>query len=162
PTVIVARLDQVELVAAFRPVLEFPQPAVGREHQAVGRAMSGGPGFRRGEVRPGKRVGAYHWRGLGELCVAWRIDHGNTRRADLAGLWIAGRRFAVERQTQNLAQRLVGILDGCHALTVADRQEEILAIGRECDRGAELSAATALAVAPDDLELLETGGAVGD
>src|ERR1017187_6494855 len=110
--------------------------------------MTGSPGFRRSEVRPGKRVRAYHGRGLGQLGVARRINHGNAGRADLAGLWVAGRRFSIERQAQDLAQRLVGILGGGHALPVADRQEEILLVLRERDGRAELSTATPLTVTP--------------
>ena len=40
PAVVLAGLDQVQLVAASRAVLDFPQPAVGRERQTVGRPMT--------------------------------------------------------------------------------------------------------------------------
>ena len=40
PAVILARQDQVELVAAARAHLGFPQPAVGREGQAIGIAVA--------------------------------------------------------------------------------------------------------------------------
>ena len=40
PAVVLAGLDQVQLVAASRAVLDFPQPAVGRERQAVRRPMT--------------------------------------------------------------------------------------------------------------------------
>ncbi len=38
PTVVLARLDQVEFVAAARPMLEFPEATVRREREAVRRA----------------------------------------------------------------------------------------------------------------------------
>lgn len=40
PAVVLARLDQVEFVAAARPVLQLPQPAIRRKRDAVGRAMA--------------------------------------------------------------------------------------------------------------------------
>ena len=58
PAVVLAGLDQVQLVAASRAVLEFPQPAVGRERQTVRRPMTGGPGFRRRQIRSLERVRA--------------------------------------------------------------------------------------------------------
>ena len=39
PTIVFARLDQVELVAAAWPVLKLPQAAIRREREAVGCAM---------------------------------------------------------------------------------------------------------------------------
>ncbi len=115
-------------------------PAVRREGQAVGRAVAGAPGLGRASGSAREGVGRDHRRGLGPLGVARRIDDRNGGRAPLARLRVAGGGLAVQGQAQDLAQRLVGILGRRHALALAHRQEQILLVRREGDRGAELAA----------------------
>ena len=73
---------------------------------------------------PGNRIGADHRRGLGDFGILGRIDYGHTRRTRLARHRIARRRFAVQRQTQNFAERLLGSCAGvmrCRSPTVRYR-----------------------------------------
>jgi hypothetical protein len=51
-------------------------------------------------------------------------------------------RLAIEREPQDFAQWLVRILGRRHALPLAHRQEQKLAVRRKRDLGAELSAST--------------------
>ncbi len=143
-------------------MLELPQPAVRREGEAIGRAVAGAPGLRRRQVRPGEGVGPDHRRGLGRFRVGRRVDHRHARRADLSGHGVAGSRPAVQREVQDLAQRLVGILGGGEALTVADRQVQGPAVGREGDLRPELAALAALAVPPDHLQAVQARGALAE
>ena len=133
PAIVLALLDQVQLVAAARAMLDLPQFAGGRKRQAIGRADAAGPGFRGRQVGAGKGIGADHLRRLGGFGVAGRIDQRNGGRAGLAEVGIAGGGFAVQRQAQDLAYGLVRILGGSEALAVANREEQILAVGREGD-----------------------------
>ena len=94
--------------------------------------------------------------------IARRIDQRHARRAGLAGHRIARRGLAVERQAQDLAELLVGILGGRHALAIADRQEQVLAVGREGDLRAELSAPALGHLAPQHLQPVEARRAVAD
>ncbi len=55
---------------------------------------------------------------------------------------ITRRWFAIQRQPQDLAYRLVRILGGGHALAIANSEEQILAVGRESDLTAILAALT--------------------
>src|SRR6185369_16349305 len=52
PAIILARQDEIYLVAAARAHLIFPQPSLGIEHQAIGVAMARAPGLDRRQVRP--------------------------------------------------------------------------------------------------------------
>src|ERR1043166_9137407 len=70
PAVILALLDQVQLVAAARAVLDFPKLARGRKRHAVGRADAAGPGFRWRPVGAVEGVGADDFGGLGDFGVA--------------------------------------------------------------------------------------------
>ena len=83
------------------------------------------------------------------------LINGQAGRARLARHRIARRGLAVERQPQDLADLGVRILRGRHALTIADRQEQILTVGRERDLRAELSAPALRHVAPQHLQSLE-------
>ena len=83
PAVILALLDQVQLVAALGAMLDFPQASIGREGQAIGRAMAGAPGLGRRQVRSRESIGAHHRRGLGRFGIGGRIDQGNGSRAGL-------------------------------------------------------------------------------
>ena len=107
------------------------------------------------QVRAGEGVGADHRRGLRRFGIRGRIDDRHAGRAGLAGHRIARRGLAVQRQAQDLAQRLVGILGRRHALPVADGQEQVLAVRGKGDCGAELAALAALAVAPDHLQVFQ-------
>src|ERR1043166_807865 len=49
PAVVLPGLDQIELVASSRSVLDFPQPAIRREGETVRRSMTRGPRFGEGE-----------------------------------------------------------------------------------------------------------------
>ena len=115
-----------------------------------------------GQVGAGKGVSAYDRGSLRGFGVRRRVDDGHSGRAGFACHGIAGGWFAIERQPQDLAERLVGILGRRHALPVANGEEEILAVGREGDLRAELSALASLAVAPDDLEPFEARRIVAD
>ena len=86
-----------------------------------------------------------------------RIDQRNGGRAGLAEVGIAGGGFAVQRQAQDLADGLVRILRGGEALAVANREEQILAVGREGDRAAFLAAPALGHLAPQHLEVLQSG-----
>src|SRR5262249_19731745 len=142
-------------VAASRAMLYLPQPAVRRERQTVWRSMTAGPRLRRRQIRVGERVGADDRRGLGRFRIARRIDQESTERALLSGHRVAGSGLAVERQAQDLAERLVGILRGRHPLAIADRQKQVAAVGRKGDLGAELAAAALRHLTPEYLQSLE-------
>ena len=77
------------------------------------------------------------------------------RCARLARHRVARRGLAVERQPQDLADRRVGILRRRHALAIADRQEQVLAVGRKGDLGAELTTTPLRHVTPQHLQSLE-------
>ena len=123
PAIILALLDQVQLVSAARAMLDLPQFAGGGKRQAVGCADAAGPGFGRRQIGAGKGVGAYYLRGLGGFGVTGRIDQRNGGGAGLAEVGVARGGFAVQRQAQDLAYGLVRILGGGHALAVANSQE---------------------------------------
>src|SRR4051794_23162050 len=114
--------------------------------------MTAAPGLRRREIRFSKRVRADDRRGLGELSVTGRINQGDARCPRLACLWIARRRFAVERQAEDLPKFLVWILRWRHALAIADRQEQILTIRRKGNLRTELSAFAFGHLSPDHLQ----------
>ena len=76
------------------------------------------------------------------------IGDGDRRRADPAGPRIAGRRRAVERQVEDLADRLAGALGGREALPLARAQEQRLPVRSEGDDRAELPALAAGGVVP--------------
>ena len=88
---------------------------------------------------------------------ARRIDQGNGGGAGFALHRIAGRGFAVQRQPQDLAFRLVGILGGGEALAVAHREEEVVAVRREGDLRACLAALAPGHLAPQHLEPVQPG-----
>ena len=143
-------------------MLNLPQPAIRREGQTIGSAVSGGPGLRRRQVRAGKGIRSHDGGGLRGFGILRRVDDGHTGRAGFAGHRIARGRLAIERQAQDLAEWLVGILGWRHALPVADGEEEIFAIRRKGDRCAELSALASLAIAPDHLEFLKARRILAD
>src|SRR5581483_7298815 len=72
------------------------------------------------------------------------------------------RRLAVDRQAKDLAELLIGILCRRHPLTLADREEQILAVGRERDLRAELTAAAFRHLAPEYLQAVEARDAFAD
>ena len=86
-----------------------------------------------------------------------RIDQGNGGSAGFAEVGIAGGGFAVQRQAQDLAFGLVRILGGGEALAVANREEQILAVGREGDLRAFLAALALGHLAPQHLEVFQSG-----
>ncbi len=110
PAIVLSRLDQVQLIAAERAMLDLPQFARGRERQAIGRADAAGPGFSRRQISAWERIGAHHRRSFRGFGVFGRIDQRNRFRARFAEVRIAWGRFAVQRQPQDLAFRLVWIL----------------------------------------------------
>src|SRR6476660_4574808 len=101
--------------------------------------MAHGPGFSRRQVLRGEGIGADYLRGLGGFGVAGRVDEGDSASAGLAGVRIAGGRFTVQRQAKDLSNGLVWILGRREALAIANREEQILAIGREGDGAAFLA-----------------------
>src|SRR5690242_5442 len=157
PAIVLALLDQVQLVAAARTMFHFPQFAGGRKRQPVRRPNAAGPCFSRRQVGSRKRIGGDYRRSFGGLGVTRRIDQGDGGRAGLSEVRITRRRFAVQREPQDLAFRLIRILSGSHALAIANRKEEIVAIGRECDGRAFLAALAARDLSPQHLEVLECG-----
>src|SRR5207302_6481 len=120
-----------------------------------------GPGFSRRHVGSRKSIGADHLRGLGGFGVTGRIDQGNGGSAGLAEVGIAGGWLAVQREAQDLAYGLVRILGGGHTLAVADREEEIPAVGREGDRPSCLPAPTRGPLPPQHLQVFQFGGSGG-
>src|SRR5262249_23634515 len=130
--------------------------------KSVRCADSGGPRFGRRQVGRGERVGADHFRLLRGLCVIGRIDQGHARRARLALHRIPRGWLAIERQTQDLAEHLIGILRRCKALTLTDCEIEILAVWRESDLSAELATLALWHLTPEDFESLEARGVVAD
>src|SRR5215470_12631604 len=102
--------------------------------------MTGGPGFCRRQVRAWKGIGADYLRVLGGFSVTGRIDQRNGGSAGLAEVGIARSGFAIQRETQNLADGLIRILSRREPLPVADCQEQVLTVGREGHGGAFLSA----------------------
>ena len=86
---------------------------------------------------------------------------GDGGGAGFAEVGIAGRGFAVEGQAQDLADWLVRVLSGGHALAVADGHKQILAVGGEGDLATGLTALTARHLAPQHFEVFEAGVASG-
>src|SRR5271163_1130026 len=101
-------------------MLDLPQPAVRREGQTVGRTVSAAPGLRRRQVGSGEGIGSDDWSSLGRFRILRWVDYGHAGRALLAGHRITFSRLAIQRQAQNLAQWLVGILSRRHALPIAN------------------------------------------
>jgi hypothetical protein len=93
--------------------------------------LDGRPCLCRRQVRTRKGIGADHRRGLSHFRIFRRIDHRHAGCAGLPCHRVAGRGFAVKRQAQDLAQWLIWILGGRHALSIANRQEQIPAIHPE-------------------------------
>ena len=157
PAVILAGFDQVQLIAAHRAIFGFPQFAIGRKSQTVGRTEAAGPGFRRRQIRTGQRDLAQNFRGLGFNRVLRNVNRMNRRRAELARVRIARCRLAVQGQAQNLAGRDVRVLGVRHADMVAVGQEQVFAVGRESDLGAEIAALAVVfrIFAPQDLETFQ-------
>ena len=87
---------------------------------------------------------------------------GTLGGAGFSGHRIARRRLAVERQPQDLAKRLIGILRGRHALAIAARQEEVAAVRRKCDCRADLSAPAFGHLAPQHFQSLQARRALAD
>jgi hypothetical protein len=78
------------------------------------------------------------------------------RRTALIRQRVAGRRFAVEREPDDRAERVRRVLGRRLLLAVAGADEEVLAVGVERDAVREVAVARHLRrLAPDDLEVLE-------
>src|SRR5260221_2502298 len=123
PAVVLALLDEVQLVAAARAMFDLPELTGGGERQAVGGADATRPGFRGREVGAGKGIAADHGRGLGGLGVLRRIDQRNLCRTGLAQVRLARGWLSLQRQVQDLAYGLVRVLGRSHALAVAGGPE---------------------------------------
>src|SRR5207249_9371987 len=80
PPVVLALLDQVQLVATSWTVLDLPEFAGRRKRQAIWGTNPRGPGFRGRQIGAGKRVGTDRLRCLGGFAVGWRIDERNRCR----------------------------------------------------------------------------------
>ena len=78
---------------------------------------------------------------------------GIVRAPVLPAVGIVGGGFAVQRQVQDLAYRLVRILGRREALAVANREEQRLAVGREGNCAAFLAALALGHLMPQHLEL---------
>ncbi len=91
--------------------------------------MAYGPGFSGRQVLGREGIVTNYLGGLGGLGISGWIDQGDSASAGLAGVRIAGGGFAVQRQAQDFADRLVRILGRREALAVSDREEQILAVG---------------------------------
>ncbi len=85
-----------------------------------------------------------------------RIDQRNRRRAHPARERVSRRRLAIQGQAQNLSGGLIQVLRGREALAIADRQKQILIIGRERDLRAFLSASASRELAPQDFEVIQS------
>jgi len=116
--------------------------------------MPGAPRLGRREVRPGPGKLATGSR-LGGFRVARRIGDRHHGRPQLACPGISGRRLSVERQVEDLAERLARVLRRREALPFARAQEQRLAVRRKCDDRAELPALTAGRIVPQQLRALE-------
>ena len=136
-------------------MFKLPQPSIRRKGQAVGRAMTHGPCLLQRQVRPRKGVHSHHGCGLRSFCILRWINHRHAGRANLPLHGIAFGRLPIQRQPQNLAQRLVRVLGRRHPLTIAHRQKQILAVRRKGDLRTKLSAFAPLPVAPNHLQIVE-------
>ncbi len=141
-------------------MLQFPQPAVRRKGQAIRRAVPDAPGLRRRQIRSREGVGSNHRCALGCLGVLRRLDDIDCGRASLPCHRIARSRLPIQRQVQDLAQWLIGILGRGHALAVAGTQKQGFAVGCKGDRSAKLPALAPLSIAPDHLESFQSCTAV--
>src|SRR5688572_5515260 len=118
--------------------------------------MAGRPGFCWCEIRPLEGIRADDWRRLGQFRVPRRINQRHARGAGFSSHWITRSRLTVEREPQDLAERLIRILSGRHALSITGRKEQVLAVGRKRDRGAELAASPLRHLTPQHLQVFET------
>src|SRR5207253_240216 len=112
-----------QFVAAPWAVLNFPETTVRGKGEAVRRTVAAGPRLRWRQIRSREVVRADHGCSFRGFRVARRIDQRNSGRASLAGHRITRRGLAVERQPQDLAEFLIRVLRGCHALPIADGEE---------------------------------------
>ncbi len=75
------------------------------------------------QVWSGEGVRSHHRGRLRRFGIRGRVNHRHARGAGLSRHGVAFGRFAIQRQAQNLAQRLVGILGRRHALPVPDTKK---------------------------------------
>src|SRR6476660_559804 len=113
--------------------------------------MTAAPSFGRSQVctRPAELASM---RTLGCFGVAGRISDAHSCSAIPAGHRVVRRRLPIERQVQDLADGLARTLRGREPLALAGAQEQRLAVRREGDDRAELSALPAGRVVPQQLE----------
>src|SRR5260370_39984620 len=78
------------------------------------------------------------------------------RSTGFAEVGIAGGGFAIQRQSQDLAYGLVRILGRGHALAVADREEQIRAVGGESDLRTRPAAFAPGHLAPQHIEIFQS------
>src|SRR5262249_58396052 len=66
PAVILALLDEIQLIPTARTMFNFPEPSIGRERQPLWRSMTHRPDFRQAKPRiPGRRLA--FWRDVDHL-----------------------------------------------------------------------------------------------
>ena len=103
PAVVLALLDDVQLVTAARAVLHFPQPAVGRERQPLRRPVAHGPRARQAQRRIAGRRLAFG-RDVNHLAQIG-IQVLRLQRERIAGGAIANRRRTDSRPSDRSAMR---------------------------------------------------------
>jgi len=117
--------------------------------------MAGAPGSDGRKVGAGERISADERRRFSCLGIGRRIDQRNAASTDLSCPWIAWRRLSVQRQPQDLAYRLIGILRGREALAIAHGEEERFAVRRKKRSGRRPAALARGHLAPQHLEVIQ-------
>src|SRR5207244_13363638 len=83
PTVVLALLDQIQLIATARTMFNFPKPSIGCEGQTLWRAMAHRPDFRQAKRRIAGRRLAF-WRDVDHLAQVF-VGLLRMRRYRIAG-----------------------------------------------------------------------------
>ena len=109
----------------------------------AGLQVSAGVRFGPGQVTCAAR------RILGRLGVLGRVGDGDGRRAGLARPWIARRGLAVERQVEDLAERLARVLRGVKRCRSPELRNSDLPSGAKAIDRPELAALAARRIAPE-------------